>query len=379
MKKELVKREGDILTLDSYVERRKASYPRKLIEFLGGINTFSNFNMAGHRIIYCTMSILKSLQAFKKKHIEWGDEDELTYDVETQTLMTTREIYERQLKQESMTSGTVITHERVKSIDFSMLEVIIPTKALNDNGRIKVKSNMVYIDQLKFLSKIGEHEVESNNGKEVAIFKFVEFPVYEKGMSYIKFFISKKTAEILLNNTEGYIDVVRNLIFKTNSTMPFNIITYLKSKAMGRMEGRFKIEDLINSLNLSTRNLHSSRLKEFLTHQRIILDKVNDESFNFKIENDRVNFVLYNTNNSIVINNTTDEKYRGDNALKNIKKTRKISPEQYDVIKQRFEEIGYYKIQEITKKKLSREIVGDEYFKWFIDQCMMYGFFLRND
>ena len=81
-----------------------------------------------------------------------------------------------------------------------------------------------------YIKTLGNHTVKSNSGGEFLITNFIETPIYNKGQNYIRFYISKATSKMLLNNIDGYSKVYRSILFSTPSTMPLNIYLYLKKK-----------------------------------------------------------------------------------------------------------------------------------------------------
>ena len=116
--------------------------------------------------------------------------------------------------------------------------------------------------------------------------------------------------------------------------------------------------------------LTPSRMKTYLDSIKNNLDKHNNISFGYKIEQKEITFSLFETPLIIDDINITSDDYRLKNALKYIKKTRKLSASEYDLIKKIFDKNTYEQLQQITKINKSKNITGTEYAKWFMNECV---------
>ena len=85
---------------------------------------------------------------------------------------------------------------------------------------------------------------------------------------------------------------------------------------------------------------------------------------------DGIVFSLYETNNAAVIEYQSIDDYRGKNALKYIKKSRKLNDKQMVYIEAKMKEYGYEKMSTVTRSRLDVNIVGADYLKWFVDKCI---------
>lgn len=348
-------------------------YPNELVNFLGGIEQLNKINLFGHRIIFVMMEMLKNIQVHK---ISIADTKDIIHNdliIKDGRMISLEEIKAEEIeKKRVLESGKklAIIEEEFFADNFSMLQMVITTKALNDNGNIKVKDNSVFHEQLKVFKTLGNHNVKSNFGEEILLTNFIETPVFNKGQNYIRFYISKATSRMLMNNIDGYLKVYRNLLFSNSSERPLNVYLYIKKK-FGKMNGgNIKIEKFVSELNLAEHYLKKSKLSVFLDSIQKNLNEVNNISFGFKILDDNINFQLYETNNTIGVEYSTNENYQAENALKYIKKKRSLNDKQMVYIKGKFTEHGYTKMNIITKKRLDKNILGNDYLKWFVDICL---------
>ena len=81
-----------------------------------------------------------------------------------------------------------------------------------------------------------DYYINSNDNKKSMITNFIEHPQFDKGSSYISFYISKTTANMLLNNVNGYSNVHRTIVFNNSSHLPLTIYLFLNRK-FGKMNG----------------------------------------------------------------------------------------------------------------------------------------------
>src|SRR5690606_11966196 len=133
---------GITKTFDSYEAQLVTLYPNELIDFLGGIEPLKKINIFGHRIIFVMMEMLNSTQVHKLSV------DETKYIISNDLIerdgrfVSIQDIKMEELeKRRLLESGKklAVIEERYFADNFSMFQMIIPTKALNDNGNIKVK------------------------------------------------------------------------------------------------------------------------------------------------------------------------------------------------------------------------------------------------
>lgn len=371
------KNKKNSLKLDNYEPQKTTAYSNAFADFLGGKEAVKKINIYGHRIIFCMVEMLKTIQVFKPKYedIQAQMRDELILDYEKGKITTIREIEKADIEKRRLLEAgkkLAIIEEKYFADNFSMLQFVITTKALNDNGNIKVKSNDLFRKQLDVLKKLGDHEVESNDKKEILSSNFIVNPIFDKGSSYIRFYISKETAEMLINNVNGYSNVHRTIVFENSSEVPLNFFLYLKRKFGKTGGGTIKIEKLVSDQMLGQHYNKPSLLEPFLERLRDSLNETSSESFGFSIKADKtVSFELYATRNTIGIEVKDENSYKCKNALKHIKKTRKISEQQFGMIKRKFDQYGYQRMSIVTssKGKEVRGLIGDEYFKWFIGKC----------
>lgn len=363
--------------LDIYEPQKTTAYSNAFADFLGGKEALKNINIYGHRIIFCMVEMLKTLQVFKPKYEEVKAQmrDELILDYENGKITTIKEIEKAEIEKRRLLEAgkkLAIIEEKYFADNFSMLQFIITTKALNDNGNIKVKSNNLFRKQLDVLKKLADHHVESNDKKEILSSNFIVNPIFDKGSSYIRFYISKKTADMLINNVNGYSNMHRTMVFENSIETPINFFLYIKRKFGKTGGGTIKIEKLISDQLWEEHYKKPSLLQPYLERLRDSLNKTSSESFGFSIKADKtINFELYETRNTIGIEVKDENNYKCKNALKHIKKTRKISEQQLAMIKRKFDLYGYEKMSIVTssKGKENRGLIGDEYFKWFIGKC----------
>lgn len=364
------------VTLKNHNSLQKTAYPNDFIDFLGGKEAINKIDVYGHRIIFCILEMLKSIQVYAPKYEQTLQllRDEMVIDgikgrISTINTIKREEVEER--RKLEIGKKLAIIKENYFADNFSMLQFIIPTRALNDNGNIQVHSNKVFHDQLEIFRTIGVHKVLSNDGKEKMISSLIDNPIFEIGQSYIRFYISKQTADILLNNSNGYADVYRNVVFKNSSPIPLNFYLFLKRKFGQFNGGTIKIEKLIDDLLIPTYCKSPSKLKNYLEKIKLNLDQHGNISFGYKISNGSVVFSLYNTPNTINVEpNVTADSYRAKNALKYIKKTRGLEAKHFSDIEKRFERHGYEKMKVIVQSKLSVKITGVDYYKWFLTRCV---------
>ena len=363
---------GITKTFDSYEAQLVTLYPNELIDFLGGIEPLKKINIFCHRIIFVMMEMLKSTQVHKLSVDETKDiisNDLMERDGRFVSLQDIK--MEELEKRRLLESGKklAVIEESYFADNFSMFQMIIPTKALNDNGNIKVKDNSVFHEQLKILKSLGNHTVKSNIGEEYLITNFIETPIFNKGQNYIRFYISKATAKMLLNNIDGYSKVYRSILFSTPSTMPLNVYLYLKKK-FGKMNGgNIKIQKFIGDLSLASHYSKKSKLAVFLDGIQKKLNEIGNISFGYKIVDDSIVFSLYETKNTVFIEHQSVDDYRAKNALKYIKKSRKLTDRHMIYINGKMEEHGYEKMSAVTRSRLDVNIIGSDYLKWFVDKC----------
>ena len=359
-------------TLDSYEAQLVTLYPNELIDFLGGVEPLKKINIFGHRIIFVMMEMMKSAQVHKISIDETKEiiSNDMVY--KDGRITSLEDIKADQIeKRRILESGKklAVIEESFFADNFSMLQMIIPTQALNDNGNIKVKDNSVFHEQLKILKTLGNHTVKSNTGGEFLITNFIETPIFNKGQNYIRFYISKATSRMLLNNIDGYSKVYRSILFSTPSTMPLNIYLYLKKK-FGKMNGgNIKISKFVEDLSLASHYLKKSKLTIFLDGIQKKLNEIGNISFGYKITDDTLTFSLYETKNTVFIEYPSADDYRSKNAIKYIKKSRKLNDKQLVYIEGKFKEHSYEKMSEVTRSRLDKNITGNDYLKWFVDKC----------
>lgn len=364
-----------ITELNEHLPANKAAYPNDFIDFLGGKEAINRIDIYGHRIIFCVMEMLKTIQVFSPKFDETQKmiEDEMMIDIEKGKFTTKRTIQKEEVERRrkiEIGNKLAIIEERFFANNFNMLQFVIPTKALNDNGNITVHSNKVYNDQLKLFRTIGIHEITSGNGKEKMLTSLIDNPIYEVGQNYIRFYISKQVADMLINNSNGYADVYRSIVFQNKSVDPINFYLFLKRKFGKFNGGKIKIEKLVEELQMPEHCLTPSRLKVYLDGIKNKLDKSNNISFGYKVEEREVVFSLFETPLIIDDVNISSDDYRLRNALKYIKKTRKLGESEYALVKKVFDKNTYEKLQVITKANKSKDLVGTEYAKWFMSECL---------
>lgn len=360
-------------TFDEYEAQLVALYPNELINFLGGIEQLKKINIYGHRIIYVMMEMLKTLQVHKISSNEAREIISNDLVINQGRMISLADIKAEEIeKRRILESGKklAVIEETYFAENFNMFQMVIPTKALNDNGKIKVKDNSVFHEQLKVFKSLGNHTVKSNVGEEVLLTNFIETPIYNKGQNYIRFYISKATSKMLLNNIDGYSKVYRSILFSTPSTMPLNVYLFLKKRFGKTSGGNIKIKKFVSELVLAEHYLKKSKLQVFLQSIQKNLNDFGNISFGFKILDDSIDFSLYETNITIGIEYQSSDDYQAENALKYIKKKRKLDDNQMKYIKGKFVEHGYSKISIVTKSRCSASIIGDEYLKWFIDRCI---------
>lgn len=363
-------------TFDEYEAQLFALYPNELINFLGGIEQLKKINIYGHRIIYVILEMLKTTQVHKISVNETKEIISNDLIVREGRMVSLAEIKAEEIeKRRVLESGKklAIIEENYFADNFNMFQMIIPTKALNDHGNIKVRDNSVFDEQLQILKSLGNHKIKSNTGNEILIANFLELPIYNKGDNYIRFYITKPTANMLLNNIDGYSKVYRSILFSTPSTMPLNVYLYIKKKFGKTNGGIIKIQKFVTELALADHYLKKSKLNIFLNGIKNKLNEIGNISFGFMISDDNITFSLYETNNTVFVEYASNDEYRANNALKNIKKKRKLNDKQMIYIKGKFKEYGYEKMSEISKIRLSLDIIGDNYLKWFIDKCIECG------
>jgi len=363
-------------TFDDHHSITIAEYPKEFVEFLGGKEQLSKINIFGHRIIFVMLEMLKSVQVHKISKAEAREIISNDLTIKNGRLVSLADIKEEAIEERRiLESGKkmAIIEEEYFADQFNMLQFIIPTKALNNNGTIKVEDNSVFHNQLKIFKTLGNHEVKSKISGEVLMANFIETTIFNVGESYIRFYISLPTAKILLNNIEGYEKVYRNLVFNSTSPMPLNIYLYIKHKFGKLTGGNIKIKTFVSDLNLPDHYKNKSKLFKFLTSIKENLNKNSIKSFGFEILEDSINFQLYDTVNSVGIDYPTNDVYQASNAIKYIKKKRKLGDKELIYIKAKFEEHSYLKISAITKSRLKADIVGIDYLRWFIDECNRLG------
>lgn len=360
-------------TFDEHEPQLFTHYPNELIDFLGGTEQLKKINIFGHRIIYVVMEMLKNIQVHKISVNETKEIISNDLMIQDGRFLSLTDIRQEEIeKRRVLESGKklAIIEENYFAENFNMFQMIIPTKALNDNGNIKVKDNSVFDEQLQVLKTLGNHRVKSNTGNEYLVANFIELPIYNKGDNYIRFYITKPTANMLLNNIDGYSKVYRSILFSSPSPMPLNVYLYIKKK-FGKMNGgNIKIKKFVAELALAEHYNKKSKLDVFLSSIKKKLNEIGNISFGFAILEDSINFSLYETKNTVFTEYPSNDEYKASNALKYIKKKRKLTDKHLVYIKAKFEEQGYEKINVITKSRLKADVIGDDYLKWFVDKCI---------
>lgn len=360
-------------TFEEYEPQLFTLYPNELIDFLGGKEQLKKINIFGHRIIYVILEMLKSTQVHKISVNEAKEIISNDLTIKDGKFVSLAEIKAEEIeKRRILESGKklAIIEENYFADNFNMLQIIIPTKALNDNGNIKVKDNSVFEKQLQVMKTLGTHKVKSTSGNEVLTANFIDLPIYNKGDNYIRFYISRTTAKMLLNNIEGYSKVYRSILFSSPSTNPLSVYLYLKKK-FGKMNGgNIGIKKFVDEMGLAEHYLKKSKLEVFLSGIKDRLNEIGNISFGFNINDETIVFSLYETKNTVFVEYRSNDEYKANNALKYIKKKRKLDENHLQHIKKKFSEHGYEKMSEITGSRLNKDIVGNEYLKWFIGKCL---------
>ena len=115
--------------------------------------------------------------------------------------------------------------------------------------------------------------------------------------------------------------------------------------------------------------MKKSKLTIFLNGIQKKLNEIGNISFGYKITEDTLTFSLYETKNTVFVEYPSADDYRAKNALKYIKKSRKLNEKQLVYIVAKFKEHGYEKMSEVTRSRLDKAITGNDYLKWFVDKC----------
>jgi len=147
-------------------------YPNELIDFLGGIEQLKRINIFGHRIIYVIMEMLKNIQVHKISVNETKEILSNDLIIKEGRILSLSDIRQEEIeKRRLLESGNklAIIEENYFADNFNMFQMVIPTKALNDNGNIKVKDNSVFDEQLQVLKALGSHKIKSNTGNEGSV------------------------------------------------------------------------------------------------------------------------------------------------------------------------------------------------------------------
>ena len=122
--------------------------------------------------------------------------------------------------------------------------------------------------------------------------------------------------------------------------------------------GNIKIKKFVAELALADHYLKKSKLDVFLSSIKKKLNEIGNISFGYSIQDDSINFTLYETNNTVFIEYASNDEYKAANALKYIKKKRKLDEKHLVFIKAKFKEHGYEKINVITKSRVSADVIG---------------------
>ncbi|HAV02467.1 MAG TPA: hypothetical protein DCW95_04610, partial [Chryseobacterium sp.] len=126
---------GVTKTFDNHESQLVTLYPNELIDFLGGVEATKNINIFGHRIIFVMMEMLKSSQVHKLSIDETKEimnNDLIERDGRLTSLEEIR--IEELEKRRLLESGKklAVIEESYFADNFSMFQMVIPTKALND-------------------------------------------------------------------------------------------------------------------------------------------------------------------------------------------------------------------------------------------------------
>lgn len=241
--------------------------------------------------------------------------------------------------------------------------VIDFTVSINDVNPNRKMKNSVIQEALVNMTNINWLRLrdESING-----FKAVPFilePSWNKKNIYFK--MDKAVMQHLLNMTQYY-SIKKDLSFNTSTNNTLRFLMWLvKFKRLGGVKKEYiqLLKEL--SIPITKYEGHYRFERDFLTRVKADLDNFNDISFNYSFKDGDYNFVIYNTQNAVGL----DEKFPSldqlqiDRALKYLKKQRELDDQQIRIMKQLYEVKGYKELSSHLKRKIDINLKKDAYIK----------------
>lgn len=241
--------------------------------------------------------------------------------------------------------------------------VIDFTVSINDVNPNRKMKNSVIQEALVNMTNINWLRLrdESING-----FKAVPFilePSWNKKNIYFK--MDKAVMQHLLNMTQYY-SIKKDLSFNTSTNNTLRFLMWLvKFKRLGGVKKEYiqLLKEL--SIPITKYEGHYRFERDFLTRVKADLDNFNDISFNYSFKDGDYNFVIYNTQNAVGL----DEKFPSldqlqiDRALKYLKKQRELNDQQIRIMKQLYEVKGYKELSSHLKRKIDIKLKKDAYIK----------------
>lgn len=241
--------------------------------------------------------------------------------------------------------------------------VIDFTVSINDVNPNRKMKNSVIQEALVNMTNINWLRLRDENINGFKAVPFILEPSWNKKNIYFK--MDKAVMQHLLNMTQYY-SIKKDLSFNTSTNNTLRFLMWLvKFKRLGGVKKEYiqLLKEL--SIPIAKYEGHYRFERDFLTRVKADLDNFNDVSFNYSFKDGDYNFVIYNTQNAVGL----DEKFPSldqlkiDRALKYLKKQRELNDQQIRIMKQLYEVKGYKELSSHLKRKIDINLKKDAYIK----------------
>lgn len=240
------------------------------------------------------------------------------------------------------------------------VEFLIPFQELNPERKMR---NSIIKEALVNMTNINWLTLRDESIDGFMAVPFILSPKWNRKQIFFK--MDKAVIKHLLNMSR-YFSIRKDLPYlaSTSNTLRF-LMWLLKFRRQG-----FVVKDyfqILKELSLP-KNKFENRSKferDFLRSVKADLDSFNDISFNYSFENGVYSLAIYDTKNSVGVNEKfpTLNELQISRSIKYLKNKRKLSVQNVNVLKKIFEIRGHQELSKKLNGKIDPGLRGDNYIK----------------
>lgn len=192
---------------------------------------------------------------------------------------------------------------------------------------------------------------------------FILEPSWNKKQIFFK--MDKAVMQHMLNMTQYY-SIKKDLSFNTSTSNTLRFLMWLvKFNKNGGVIKEYT--QLLKELSIPVNKYegHYRFERDFLVRVKADLDNFNDISFNYSYKEGHYHFVIYNTQNSVGVDQKfpTLDDLQIDRALKYLKRQRGLNEQQIRIMRKLYEVRGYKELSKHLKRKIDVDVKGEAYIK----------------